>query len=258
MLEAIGQGLALWLRNIPLLSALVLTVWLPGNIALNYVAFLNPTEELVGSDFWLPSVIDSIFGPLSLGAVIYALDRRWQGLHVGYFEALRGGLKNWIPLFFTLFVAELLVGLGCLLLIVPGIILAVRYAFVGIVVILENRQGSSARSRSSDLVRGRMLAVLGVAVLPYVPIMIFVGVLYVPLDLVYESTSMTELQYYGLATCLDCFTDILFMSIIAMLFVCYVHITDRKPEALVRDYTDPQNSAAPLVDDGNPYRPPSV
>ncbi|MEO8496501.1 MAG: hypothetical protein ABI614_15640 [Planctomycetota bacterium] len=114
MYEAIGRGLTLWLRNIPLLSALILTVWLPCNIATNYMASQSEAESLAWSDFWLPMWIDSIFGPLCIGAVIYALDRRWQGRQVGYFESLRVGFRCWGRLFVTAFIADLLVGLSSL------------------------------------------------------------------------------------------------------------------------------------------------
>ena len=78
MYEAIGRGLTLWARNIPLLSAITLTVWLPGNIAINYVASQSDSDTVTPADFWLPTGIETIFGPLCVGAVIYALDRRWQ------------------------------------------------------------------------------------------------------------------------------------------------------------------------------------
>ncbi len=256
MLEASGRGLLLWLRNIPLLSALVLTVWLPGNIALNYFEYSNPSDDIQASDFWIPSLIDSIFGPLSLGAVIYALDQRWQGNRVGYFEALRVGFKYWVPLLFTKFIAELLVGIGFLLFVIPGIILALKYSFLGMVVILEGRTGSIARSRSADLMRGRMWAVLALVSVVYIAFFTVFGVLYLPLDLVYEATAMTEFQYYCVAICIDCFTDVLELSVVGLLFGCYVHATGRRKQPAMLDDIEPDVSSKSRPDDGNPYRPP--
>ena len=258
MFEAIGRAMMLWLRNIPLLSALVLTVWLPGNIALNYAAARSSTELNATADFWLPSLIECIFGPISLGAVIFALDRRWQERQVGYFESMRAGFRSWGRLFLTMLVADLLIGLSCLLLILPGIILALRYALLGVVVVLEGRQGESARRRSTELMEGRMWGVFGIILALYVAIFFIVGGLYVPLDLVYETTSMTDIQYYGIAACLDCLMNVLEMSTLAVLFCVYAEASGRQPEPEVLDDM-PYDYATPLPkDDGNPYLPPKT
>jgi len=258
MFAAIGTGLTLWVRNIPLLSALVLTVWLPGNVVLNWIAWQSQTESLTWSDFWLPMGIDSIFGPISVVALVYALDRRWQARQVGYFESMRVGLRFWVQLFTTSLVADTLIGLGCLLFIIPGIILALRYALIGMAVVFEERSGDSARLRSTDLMQGRMWAVLCiVSVSGGLLIALAVG-LYVPLDLAYESTTMTDPQYYVLATGIDCLIDILSVPILAMLFCIYVQASGRvRLQDIQNDPIDLTSTHLPLpLDDGNPYSPP--
>ena len=257
MLDAVGRGLLLWLRNIPLLSTLVLTVWLPGNALINYVAFASQTEEMQPIDLWLPMLIDTFCAPLSLGAMIYALDRRWQGQVVGYFEALREGFRHWISLAFTLLVAELLVGLGFLLFVVPGILLSLRYSFVDVVVVLENQRGSAARRRSSDLMHGSMLPMFVIAVALYSTYLLAHGGLYLPLEFAYESTSMTVGQYYAIATGLDCVSDIVGMSAAAVFFSCYVYVSDRQkePATPIDNEFDIDKELRP--DDGNPYMSPN-
>lgn len=67
MLEAVRDGVIIFVRNMPLLGALVLTIWVPGNIALNYAAPQTEGEISPLADFWYPVIIDGVFGPLALG-----------------------------------------------------------------------------------------------------------------------------------------------------------------------------------------------
>ena len=79
--------------------------------------------------------IEGIFAPIYIGALVYALSQLKQGFRPTYAEAMAVGLKNWGRLFGTFFVAGLLIGIGYLALIIPGIILSVRYALLAPAVI---------------------------------------------------------------------------------------------------------------------------
>lgn len=258
MYEAIGRGLTLWLRNIPLLSALMLTVWLPGNAAITYMALQSDPDSVTPADFWVPTGIDTIFGPLCVGAVIYALDRRWQNRQVGYIESMRVGFRCWGRLFITTLIADLLVGLSCLLLVVPGIILALKYALIGMAVVLEGRSGDSARSRSTHLMRGRMWGVFGIVVVAYGLLLGIVGGLYIALTVAYESTTMTDLQYSIGEIAIDSLLDILSVPILAILFCIYAEASGREKEleAIIEEIVD-DGTRVPF-DNSNPYHPPST
>ncbi|MBP86960.1 MAG: hypothetical protein CMJ64_09615 [Planctomycetaceae bacterium] len=106
MLEAIANGFMLWLRNLPLLSALVLTVWLPSNILLNY-AISQADADSPATEYWIPIGLEALFGPLCLGAIVYALDQRRQNRPAGYFQSLRAGFRFWGKLFFTRLIADI-------------------------------------------------------------------------------------------------------------------------------------------------------
>jgi len=74
---------------------------------------------------------------------------------------------------------------GFILLIVPGIIIAVLLSFSGTAFMLEDKRGPSALSRSKQLVRGNWWYVLGIslgcallyALAIYLPFAILVGIL---------------------------------------------------------------------------------
>ena len=67
------------------------------------------------------------------------------------------GLRNWGRVFGTRFFTGLIILLGLILLVVPGIVLAVRYCLIDEVVVLEGVGGGDARERSRALVRGRAI-----------------------------------------------------------------------------------------------------
>lgn len=76
-------------------------------------------------------------------------------------DLLSLGKKLALPLFLTLLLLGLLVSLGFILLIIPGIILWVWFTFVVVVMINENVWGLAALKSSRNLVKGRFWKVLG-------------------------------------------------------------------------------------------------
>jgi hypothetical protein len=184
-----AEAVRLLATNIGLLSLLVLTIWLPGNLIANAVDAASqqrehsqPGQAVEAADpsvdelkaarrsIQLNNLIEGVFGPIYVGAVIFALDRRRRGLHAGYGESMGMGVHNWGGLWVTRFVAGLLILLGVIALIVPGIILALRYALIDPVVTLEKGSSSEARLRSAELTRGRRLSILGAGILSFIPL----------------------------------------------------------------------------------------
>lgn len=76
-------------------------------------------------------------------------------------DLLSLGKKLALPLFLTLLLLGLLVSLGFILLIIPGIILWVWFTFVVVVMINENVWGLAALKSSRNLVKGRFWKILG-------------------------------------------------------------------------------------------------
>ena len=139
--------------NLALFSLLVLTVWLPINVFIESIeANAAPGQEGFAS-FQLNSMAQGIFGPISIGAMIFALDRLMRGERVTYAQALMAGLGTWGRLILANLVAGFLIILGYLCLIIPGIILQIRYSLLNTVVVLE--PDSPPRPRSTELTRGK-------------------------------------------------------------------------------------------------------
>ncbi len=74
-------------------------------------------------------------------------------------SVLKKSLRQVPALFWATLLAGLLILIGLVLFLIPGIILAVMLAFVGYVVVLEGVSGTQALSRSRALVKGRWFQV---------------------------------------------------------------------------------------------------
>ncbi|HYM17026.1 MAG TPA: hypothetical protein VEU06_00560 [Micropepsaceae bacterium] len=97
-------------------------------------------------------------------AVVHSTVAYLNGKRASFADALSTGLAN----FFPLFVLSILVGLGVLggmiLLLVPGIILALMWSVAVPVRVVEHSGITAALGRSSELTRGHRWAIFGLAV----------------------------------------------------------------------------------------------
>ena len=261
MFGKLAEAVRLLGANLWLFSRIALTVWLPGNVLINYVAYYVPlTEEqaLMGParmTMW----IEGIFGPIYIGATIYALSKLKQGQAVSYSEAIGVGFRNWGALFAARFVAGLIIMLGLIAFILPGIHLSLRYALLNSTVILEGASVSKARQRSAKLTEGRILPIFGTAMLFYVGIMLLSVLVYVPLEF------MQQLNTMAVAVVIDCFLDIGFLVITIAMFLYYWEARqeelgiEESPVAPALDWQaigDVQAQLEEAPDDDNPFRSP--
>ena len=168
MFRKLFTAVGLLASNFWLFSAIVLTVWLPASLLLESIAPSALAGEHWGAYFTIQSLVAAIFGPLPIAALLFAVAEIHCGRKVRYGEAMRAGWRLWGKLFVARFVVGLLTVGGLLLLVIPGIVIAVRYFFVDCVVVLENADSTRARRRSVSLTRGRRWQLFGFMVLFFV------------------------------------------------------------------------------------------
>ncbi len=154
-LGKLAMGFRLLFGNLVIIAPLVLVIWLPANFAIETLVARSATPDDPMAALPLDNIVEVFFGPLISGAVISLLAERFQGRKPRVIEVVRSGLQSWGPLFLTRLVVGIILMLGLIALVVPGIVLAVRYAMVDEVVVLEGAGVTVARRRSSDLSRGR-------------------------------------------------------------------------------------------------------
>jgi uncharacterized membrane protein len=173
MLAILSESFRLFATHFRLLAAIILSVALPGNLAMQFLAQGNSSGGMAGANpgaewsgfLWM------IVAPISSAAVVYALSEITSGRPATYRESMAVGFRNWGRLFGATFIADLYIALGLIALIVPGLILLVRYALLDPVVVLEGQGITASRARSTALTAGRrwpIFWVLVVLLTPYI------------------------------------------------------------------------------------------
>jgi hypothetical protein len=105
----------------------------------------------------------------SLGALILAIEARDSGRDITVREAYSSlGVHAFVVLLLTSVVIAIIVFIGFVLFVIPGIYLLIRFAFVDPVVVLERKGVGEALVRSWTLVQGAWWRVFGIGLLVFV------------------------------------------------------------------------------------------
>ncbi len=196
-------------------SAIILTVWLPGNLLADFLQYYVFGEEEIFRQMRVTMWIEGIFGPIYIGAMVYALSRLKQGQEVAYGEAMAVGLKNWGRLFAARFVAGLIIILGLIALVVPGILFLLRYAFLDCAVVLEGTDAGQARVRSTKLTQGMRGQIFLAAVVFFIGFSVLSFLLYLP------QAFADQLNVLPFDVVVDCLLDIAFAVLQVTIFLYY-------------------------------------
>jgi len=103
-----------------------------------------------------------VVSPFVQVAITFVIGEFYQGRQTTPGHAFREALRIILPLLGTSLLAGLLMLLGTLLLVIPGIWVILGLALLSPVMILERRFGSHAIRRSLDLMKGNRLRAFGI------------------------------------------------------------------------------------------------
>jgi hypothetical protein len=109
--------------------------------------------------FILPMIV---LGPIGSAAMLRVIAQEYLGRPVSLGDAFKFALGRFLPLLGTSILAGIGIGFGMVACCVPGIYLAIIWAFISQVVVMEDLAGSTAMGRSKDLVEGYFWQVFGV------------------------------------------------------------------------------------------------
>ena len=149
MLTQFGEATRLIGTNLVLFGSIILTISLPKNLLVNYGSQWYPERAKN-----IETSAEIFLAPIYIAALIYALSRLKQGYLPRYSEIMAIAFRKWQKLLLARFVAWLLILVGLLALIIPGIALFVRYSLLDPVVVLEGAGVSEAIRRSAKLTIG--------------------------------------------------------------------------------------------------------
>lgn len=99
----------------------------------------------------MSSVSMIIVYPLTTGSMIHAVASEYLGKPTTVGESIAAALKKFFPLLGTSILMFLAVYIGLICCVIPGLYLLVRYTLSSHAVMLEDRAGTGALSRSSEL-----------------------------------------------------------------------------------------------------------
>lgn len=135
---------------VPLLK-IVAVLSIPLTVAQYVLVNLFQIYWIVGVSFIFSSVGESLMA----GALIYAAARFLRtGIFPSLGESYSWGFKCWGKVLLCSFLYALVVALGTLALIIPGVILSLMFALVVPVAVLENTPTLESFDRSSKLTKG--------------------------------------------------------------------------------------------------------
>lgn len=267
MFGKLSEAVRLLAGNFLLIAAIVLTVWLPGNLLLGYIAFFAPGLDSARMVMRGAMYIEGIFGPIYIGAMVYALWQIKQGQAVRYGEAIGVGVRNWGRLFGARLVAGLQIVIGMLLFVIPGVVLALRYALLDSVVIIEGTEMSNSRRRSTELTEGIKLQMLAMVVLFYLGFILVGIMIYFSLYFVEEIAQLSLPLAFALETAADCALDLVYAVLQIAVFLYYwekrqIELgADGLEQATVdaaEDVAKAMEHLADVEDSDNPYRSPQM
>ena len=138
-----------------------------------------------------------VVSPIISAICIYALHEIAAGQRPQAGKVLVAGFEAFTPLFAAVVLAAVGVVIGFIFLIVPGIILLVRWYFVPQAVVIEGARGAGALSRSFQLVQGRWWRTFGLVALANLSIVIPGLLLLVPFTAIAESTDRAVWELVG-------------------------------------------------------------
>lgn len=140
------------------------------------IVFLGLQETVVvllSSILGIVSLVVSIWGAIAM--IIYVKDKP-----VNINDSLKKAWGFWLSYLWLSILVGIVTMIGLIILIIPGIILVVYYAFAMYILVAENIQGWAAAKKSMNLVKNYWWAVFGrillVGIALYIPIMLITWV----------------------------------------------------------------------------------
>ncbi len=116
---------------------------------------------------WFASttLIQAVAGLVLQGALIYATIRDLNGRPIRVVDGLAIGMHNLLPLLGVGILYAVAVALGCILLVVPGVMIAVAWVVAVPVLIAERLPVMATFGRSAELTRGNRWRIFGLLLL---------------------------------------------------------------------------------------------
>ena len=170
----LDQAVALFRNHFWLLIKIALCMYIPINLVFSFITLAimpDMTSEMAQQrgaamgEAAIPLMVVTVIyvllfsfivNPLTQAAIIRAISREYLGNPTTTGESFKFAFKRLGALIITSIYAGLLIFLGLMLCIIPGIYLAFRYWLATYSVVIEETSGGAALKRSGVLMKGNM------------------------------------------------------------------------------------------------------
>lgn len=151
---------------------------------------MGPPQDPFGGGQVLLTVIQALFGYLLTAALVYGTIQSLRSGSVSLGAAIAGGLQTFLPVIAVAIVVGLAVGVGLVLLVVPGfIVLTILWVAIPAAVVERPGVGGALR-RSAELTKGYRWQVFA--------IVIIIGLLQIAVGAIVGSAFQFAVGFFGL------------------------------------------------------------
>jgi hypothetical protein len=160
-------------RGKDLLLASLLLVVLPNYLSLG-VRFAAHSTTSFGIATLAPGLVVWVLSLAFQGGLFYATTRDLDGKSASLEDMLRVGFKACLPMLGLTLLVFIPMELGFVLLVVPGVLVLLRWCVAGPAMVAENLGVFASMKRSAELTKGRRWSIF----LTFLVIVLFFGILY--------------------------------------------------------------------------------
>jgi hypothetical protein len=214
----IQEFLTHWQAIVGLTLALYLPIALAKNVIIYTLGYQEDFRVTLQAGALL-TLVDALLAPAITYAIIYRL--HYQSA-LPFRSSLRWGLKKWGKSLYFRILSTLLIALGFLLFVIPGLVLGVWFALIDVVVAVEGSTQKRVLERSRELTRGCRWAIFwsGCAVMVLVlAFFLLVGL------------SLAVWDHWIVETLVDCLSGIATQLFVVFALVVYLKIVAKRATA---------------------------
>lgn len=149
--SVVSRTFSVWLANLVPFSLVGLIAYAPAFAAIGLVTGTGAMTPLTEKGI---DILGNFLTILLSGAVTYGVFRHLHGERAGVGDVLRVGVSRFGAVWVTGVLYGLAVLIGIILLVVPGIVLAIRYWLAVPAAVIEDTGATASLDRSKDLTEG--------------------------------------------------------------------------------------------------------
>ena len=229
VIEAVSSTITIFSKNVWLITKLVLVIVTPFEVFKAVSIGQNPGNwQLALGTFALQLFCSLLIAP----ALIYALMKVMNtGITPGINESYRWGLGKLSKLLFCTLASWVLVTLGLVCLIIPGIILFLAFELVSPIAVLEGGSVTDILKRSYNLTKGRRSNIFGATFV----MSMLLAVAGAPVTMLAAFLSFSGFNFWPIHVVAAIVSDILNQGATILSLVIYLGIlrTSETPQSLI-------------------------